>query len=386
MTAPMHVCILTTAHPTDDVRVNSRIAGAFLAAGFRVSWVGPSNAYFRAAGELDERIDYHLFVPNATKWKRLTAARRARRSAKGLGAVDWWYSPDPDAAGLATKLARKYGGRVLFDIHEVFHGALLDRWFPVQPTALVREVVRKRIARNCRRSDLVIGVSAAVLEPYVSDGVDALVVRNCAPRWFADGAAEPRGANGPMRVMHGKALPTNGAALVADAVEALPASAAGRLAVYMNHPGGGPSTFSDGLLQRFARGPSNDTITINPGVPHEAMPALLRSCDVGMVAYGRDLGIDSLPNRLFEYMASGLAILAPSYAVEIAAIVEAEGVGRLVDFERPEEVAASLVWMLEHPEEVQAMGRRAREAFLRTYNWGSESERLIIAMGSASGR
>lgn len=383
MTAPMHVCILTTAHPTDDVRVNSRIARAFLAAGFQVSWVGPSNAYFRAPGDLDDRIDYHLFAPNTSKWRRLTATRRAQRSARGLAAVDWWYSPDPDAAGLAVELASKRGGRVVFDIHEIFHGALLDRWFPLRPTATVREVVRKRITRNCRRSDLVIGVSAAVLEPYAGEAPSTLVVRNCAPRWFANGASKDRREGAPLRVMHGKALPTNGAALIEKAVAALPASVAGQLEIYMNHPGNGPSAFSQALSQRAVEGLGGGTLTINPGVPHEAMPALLRSCDVGMVAYGRDLGIDSLPNRLFEYMASGLAILAPSYAVEIAAIVEAEGVGRLVDFERPEEVAAGLVWMLENPGEVQEMGRRAREAFLSTYNWETESERLITAMSEA---
>lgn len=374
-----HVCILTSAHPADDVRVHSRMASAFLDAGYRVTWVGPSNSYFRRDDDRDAEITYRLFEPNTSKRRRLTATRRALREARHVEGVDWWYSPDPDAATLSCRVARRQGGRVLFDIHEVFHGALLDRWFPVQPTNAVREVVRRRIARTCRRADLVVGVSSAVLQPYVSGDTRSMVVRNCAPRWFAgEETSVPVGDR--VRVMHGKALPTNGAAQVAEAVSLLPPEQAQALEVYMGEPGGGPSAFSERLVADVATRANASTLTMNKGVPHEQMPALLASCAVGMVAYGRDLGVDSLPNRLFEYMASGLAILAPEYAVEIRKIVEREQIGRMVDFESPRAIADGLVWMLEHPAEVAEMGKRARVAFLERYNWDVESGRMVEAM------
>ena len=37
MTSGQHLCIFTTAHPVDDVRVNSKIAASFLDRGYRVS-------------------------------------------------------------------------------------------------------------------------------------------------------------------------------------------------------------------------------------------------------------------------------------------------------------------------------------------------------------
>ena len=121
-------------------------------------------------------------------------------------------------------------------------------------------------------------------------------------------------------------------------------------------------------------------MTIEPGVPHDLMPALLGSQDVGMIAYQRDLGVDSLPNRLFEYMAAGLAVLAPSYSPEIASILEEERVGLSADFEDPVDIARALTWCLDHPEDLAAMGVRAREAFLTRYNWDAEAERLVAAM------
>lgn len=99
-----------------------------------------------------------------------------------------------------------------------------------------------------------------------------------------------------------------------------------------------------------------------------------------MIAYGRTLGVGSLPNRLFEYMARGLAILAPSYSREIREIVEAEGIGRTVDFEDPAAVSGELAWFAAHRDDTREMGERARGAFVERFSWEAEFERLIDAM------
>ena len=117
---------------------------------------------------------------------------------------------------------------------------------------------------------------------------------------------------------------------------------------------------------------SGEGIVVESGRPHEQMPKVLSSCDVGMIAYGRRLGEGSLPNRLFEYMAAGVAVLAPEYATEISSIVVAEGVGITADFEDPSDVARAILWLLAHPAERHAMGVRARQAFLRRHNWSCD--------------
>lgn len=146
-------CILTTAHPVDDVRVNSRIAASFVDLGFQVLWVGPGHAYFSETVRGDSRIQYHLTPPIKSRLDRLRSYRRVSKIAHELSSIDWWYSPDPDAAVLAQKVARRRGGRTIFDIHEVFHGALLDRWLLGQRATLIREYVRRRIQQTCRKAD-----------------------------------------------------------------------------------------------------------------------------------------------------------------------------------------------------------------------------------------
>jgi glycosyltransferase involved in cell wall biosynthesis len=71
-------------------------------------------------------------------------------------------------------------------------------------------------------------------------------------------------------------------------------------------------------------------------------------------------------------MAAGLAVIAPSYSSEIAAVVETEGCGVLVDFEDTKDVAVSLRSLAEDPEKCAKMGKAGRDAFIARHNWEVE--------------
>ena len=382
-----HICILTSAHPIDDVRVNSKIAASFLSLGFKVSWVGPEVSYFADVADRDDRIAYHLTAPNRNKLDRMTSVRRVARKAREVKKVDWYYSPDPDAAEAAVRLARSSGAKVIFDIHEIYHGAMLDHWLLGLRASVVRNYVRNRVARTTRRSDLVIGVSESVLRPYLGPRQARICVRNCAPRWFGE-ATQPRERATPLAFpenwqtifMHGKASRSSGTKVVLEALAILDEEHAHVRVVMFPSTGPNALPFMPDLAPRIERLGIADSVWLHEAVTHRQMPGFLAQCDVGIIAYGRSLGEDSLPNRLFEYMASGIAVLAPSYAVEIRRIVETENIGLTVDFEDPADVAKGMRWFVTHPKQTREMGARARVAFLERHNWDGEFDRLIEAM------
>lgn len=382
-----HICVVTSAHPLDDVRVNSKIAASFLERGFKVSWVGPAISFYADVVDRDNRISYFLTPPLRSRFDRVMSALAVARKARGVDDVDWYYSPDPDAAAAAVKLARGSTARVLFDIHEVFHGAPIDRWLWGRRASLVRDYVHHRITRTAQRSDLVMGVSESVLRPYTHPGQPRVVVRNCAPRWFGD-VIRPEGQDrkerGVTTFMHGKALPNNGSYVVVNALARLGTERTRSRVILFPSAGPAARPFSPEVGARIEEIGVADAVWLHEAVTHERMPNVMAQCDVGMIAYGRDLGKDSLPNRLFEYMASGVAILAPRYAVEIKRIIDAERIGLTVDFEQPGEIAAAMRWFIEHPDETRAMGVRARNAFLKRHNWDLEFDGLADAMARQS--
>jgi len=48
-----------------------------------------------------------------------------------------------------------------------------------------------------------------------------------------------------------------------------------------------------------------------------------------------------------------------------------------VDPLKPEEIAQAIQWLLENPDEAQAMGERGREAVQSQYNWSIEEKKLL---------
>lgn len=370
----IHICILTTAHPIDDVRVNHKFASAFYDAGFKVTWVGPGHAFFDANIKNSKDIEFKLGPAIRSRMDRVLSQFRIRSIAAQVSDVDAYYAPEPDSAELALSFAKKSGAKVIFDIHEVYHGAMLDRWLMGLRLPRVREYFKRRVARIALKCDLVIGVSDSVLLPYVTGDTPHVVVRSCAPSWFATG--EPADVCDPMRdrfrVMHGKSDVGRGALQVVEAAAIVKADVQGVSFVMFENASSGSGEEPDRVTARIDELDVGDAVELMPGVPMQEMPNILKACDVGLIAYGRSLGVDSLPNRLFEYMAAGLAVIAPSYSTEIAKIIGAEECGMLVDFEDPAQIANAVIFLKRNPERCREMGRRARTAFLKRHNWETE--------------
>ena len=92
----------------------------------------------------------------------------------------------------------------------------------------------------------------------------------------------------------------------------------------------------------------------------------------------------SLPIKLFEYMAAGLPVISSDFPVW-REIVEGAQCGLLVDPTSTDELVRAMQWILDNPEESQAMGQRGRIAVTETYNWDREAEALIACYRSLFG-
>ncbi|MCH8277274.1 MAG: glycosyltransferase, partial [Bacteroidetes bacterium] len=88
----------------------------------------------------------------------------------------------------------------------------------------------------------------------------------------------------------------------------------------------------------------------------------------------------ALPNKLFEYIAASVPILA-SDLPEIRSVVRGYDLGLTVDPSNRESVAAALRKMTEHPDLRTAWRANAATA-AETFNWESASHYFIDAMRS----
>ncbi len=113
-----------------------------------------------------------------------------------------------------------------------------------------------------------------------------------------------------------------------------------------------------------AAGLSN--VTFCGWLSSDAIQGELDNATIGLVAY-RAGAPQSLPNKVYEYMAGGLA-LVNSLTPDAAALVDQERVGINYRAGEPPSLVAALVSLLDSPDQCLAMGRRAHEIIATRYS------------------
>ncbi len=85
---------------------------------------------------------------------------------------------------------------------------------------------------------------------------------------------------------------------------------------------------------------------------------------------------DAYPVKMFEYMAAGLPVVATDFPLW-RAILEGNRCGIVADSGDPSAMAKAVEYLVTHPSEAEAMGRRGREAVEKKYRWESEEKKLV---------
>jgi glycosyltransferase involved in cell wall biosynthesis len=85
------------------------------------------------------------------------------------------------------------------------------------------------------------------------------------------------------------------------------------------------------------------------------------------LVYGGDFHGYYLPNKIFEYLGAGKPILY-SGTGDIAEIITKACSGLVVEPENSHAFADAAIWLRNHPQEAQDMGRRGKKYVMRHFN------------------
>jgi glycosyltransferase involved in cell wall biosynthesis len=122
-----------------------------------------------------------------------------------------------------------------------------------------------------------------------------------------------------------------------------------------------------------------DTVRFLGRVPYSDAVRMLQGADVGVVPHkANESWNTTIPNKLFDYMSAGLAVLTSS-AKPAARVVRDSGAGLVFDDESASDCATA-IQNLANADFRGRCGANGRHAILRRFNWERDSSQMLQAI------
>lgn len=360
-------------HPARDKRVFEKEAISLLAAGHHVCHICPGDFASRV---VDRGVRIATYRRSHGIFGRITRLSHLYRLAKSENA-DVYHCNEVDswAVGVALKILRSK--RCVFDVHEHYPSTFAESRFPswLQPTvaAAVRAVFRLFVPFT----DRLVLAKRSVGGDFPGCDEKIVLVRNFTSLSNIDfvGRSHRIADKTEMTLVHlGLLSKLRGWPQMLEALATMRHKNVRLLAIGEMNDGSRPE-FDQRVGELGLRG----RVHLLDWMPFPQALAHLAEADIGIIAFqpGVQNHVYAMPHKMFDYMAAGLAVLLPKFAVEVAPVIAESQCGSLIDPADPKDIAAKLDDLLDAPEQMRAMGERGRQAVRDRYNWEAEAERLV---------
>ena len=348
------ICHFTSAHEALDDRIFLKECVSLRKAGYDV--------YIVAKG--DDSIRDGVTIKGCgfskNKLQRLFFfAKHVYKIAKSLD-CDVYHFHDPELLPYGIKL-KKLGKKVIFDSHEDVPAQILDKeWIPSLFRKIVSKLYKKYESKAVRMLDAVVVATPHIAEQFEGRTGKIVVIHNY-PKLddivFHEKTFEQRER---IACYAGGINELRGEKVMLDSMKNVDAT----LILAGDHD---KSTLENGIGKVIYTGKLN----------RKEVNELYGKARLGLVILlPAHNYVESLPIKMFEYMAAGLPFVASDFPLW-KKIVEENNCGICVNPRDTNDVSEACRFLLDNPEKGQEMGCKGRELVMKKYNWNVEEEKLL---------
>jgi|TARA_R110000751_G_scaffold78016_5_gene157254 glycosyltransferase involved in cell wall biosynthesis len=357
------VCHLTSVHPRYDTRVLLKECMSLHRHGYEVHLVVADGKGF----EDYNGIQVHDVGKPQGRLSRFFKTTKAVYE-KGLELnAEIYHFHDAELMPSGIKLKRK-GKKVIYDSHEDLPRQLMSKhyinYFLRKPISALIEWYENYASR---KFDLIITATPHIQKRFSKLNKSSLDINNYPLLSELNTEITDWDSKKNEVCYIGSITQIRGLEEVINAMEYLDG-------IKLNLAGSfSPKTFKDNLEGRKGWKKTNYLGQIN----REEVKRILRESRVGIVTflpYGNH--IHSQPNKLFEYMAQGIPLVASNFDLW-KSIIEKVNCGICINPNDPKAIAEAMEVLLSDTSKAKKMGENGRDAVLNIFNWESEEKKLI---------
>jgi glycosyltransferase involved in cell wall biosynthesis len=377
MSAPLRICFLSSGHPPLDKRVHYKEAVALARAGFDVTHVASGDV----GGQTIDGVKFVCFKGRRSVRGRLAQLGMLYRLARTVDA-DVYHCNEMESWSVGVLLKLRRRARVIFDVHELYSTNVSERLFAPPLRPLVEWLVRLYFRALLPFTDRLVFAKRSAQKDFPAVPHKTVLVQNFSELGDFEGAARTADSARPLQpgkivalhlgaINRGRGWPQLLEAMTRVQHPDLNVSVVGQFG------DGTEGEFKDAVVELGL----SERVSFTPWIPYEDVPAYTAGCQIGLITFQpvHQNFVHALPHKLFDYMAAGLPVVVPDFAVEVADIVNTSGCGLLIDTTKPDVIADALDRLAKDAELRRTMGDNGRRAVRERYNWENEA-RTLVAM------
>lgn len=360
---------MTSVHSALDLRIFHKECCSLARAGYEVTIVGPS-----PTDMIKEKVRIKAVPQDQSRFSRMTrTVFRVYIQALKVNA-DIYHFHDPELIPVGLLLRAK-GKHVIYDIHEDMPKDILSKhYLPVWTRPLISWMADTIERVTCGHFSALVAVTPSIAERFLRLNNQTVIVHNypylreliadqdpLLP-WESrrDSIAYVGGITGQRAIRE-----------MVYSMAMLPNSLPATLELAGNDL---PDDVQPEDLQRH---PGWARVHHHGLLDQPSTFRLLHNVRAGLVLFHPVPNHrEAMPQKMFEYMGAGLPVIASDFPLW-RRIIGDTGCGLLVNPLSPSSIAGAIEYILTHPAQAEAMGRRGRAEVQANYNWYTQAEKLV---------
>jgi glycosyltransferase involved in cell wall biosynthesis len=359
---------MTSVHAALDGRIFHKECRSLARAGFCVTTIGS-----HSEDAVVDGVNIRSVRREKSRFARMTRTvwQIYREALKQDAKVYHFHDPELIPVGLLLRLA---GKEVIYDLHEDCPKDILAKdYLPSWSRRSVAWCIERLEIAACARFSALVAVTPHIAARFRHINKHTVVVYNFP---YADEVVcqdqSSSWKNREQSVAYvGGITAYRGIREMVAAMALLPPSLDATLELL------GPTVPGDVALDEFRNDPGWNRVRYRGVLDLQGTFRTLHTVRVGLVPFHPiPNAVESLPQKLFEYMGAGLPVIASDFPLW-RQIVDDSRCGILVNPLDPHAIAQAIEYLLVHVDEAEEMGRRGQTAVLERYNWNLQAEKLV---------